>query len=86
MVKVTSTTLTTGGVLSAPVVEAGVISSVVDAIQYPLTMGASDLLDVSGVRYVAGTWAVAGLVIGSIVTRKKLTNNPDAAPTFGFLF
>lgn len=63
-----------------------VISAAVDGFTAPFTLGANEYIDVSGARWVAIDYGVLGLVLGGLITRKRIQADPGSQPMLGFLF
>lgn len=77
-----------------------IIDKCIQALSFPFTGGATDVLTLGEVRYVAVVWAVVGFVLGCIMTRLRIVRalaakgqssavaqlkTGDAKPILGFL-
>jgi hypothetical protein len=85
MTKITLASLAASTTQTGVVADTTMVSSIVNGLTYPWSMGDTDVLDVSGVRYVAGVYALIGFLAGGLVTRKRISANPDCAPWLGFV-
>lgn len=62
------------------------ISTTIDGLLFPWTGATNEVIDKKGAMGTAIGYAAVGLIVGSKVTRSRLTNDPSAEPMLGFLF
>jgi hypothetical protein len=62
------------------------IQNFVDGFTFPWTGATTERMDAKGTEYVAAAYTAVGLVIGSKVTRSRLSSDPSAEPMIGLFF